>query len=164
MEPFEEPGTWWLPEHEADARGGTIRFAYGNSGLTLTLIGAFPQPKATPRRQSLASYPIILGKTSSGRLMTLESARSISIQRVGLEDTTLTETISGTELFIGAHLPGGSPSMGLSKRRMADSWNTSPSTSPTLWSFKPSVPTSESTTDPIIKTVTTASRFSGRFA
>jgi hypothetical protein len=40
--------------------------------------------------------------------MTLESARSISIQRVGLEDTTLTETISGTELFIGAHLPDGS--------------------------------------------------------
>ena len=108
MEPFEEPGTWWLPGRPSDPRGGTIRFDYGSDGLTLTLIGSFQPPTNGEVRQTLDSYPIIFGRTSSGRLMTLDGARSIGLQRVGYEHPTMTETIAGTELFIGAHLPEGS--------------------------------------------------------
>jgi hypothetical protein len=111
MEPFEEPGTWWLPGHEDEARGGTIQFAYGNDGVVLSLIGSFQAPAIDPMKQPLATYPIILGRTSSGRSITLEGSSSSSRQMNMSSGETLNKEISSTHIFVGALLPEESRSL-----------------------------------------------------
>jgi len=86
MEPFEEPGSWWIPEHKSDIRGGTVRFGYGNDGITLSLIGSFQPSGSDPERRAPYAYPIILGRTSSGRLMTLEESTPTKSMRMGFEE------------------------------------------------------------------------------
>lgn len=111
MEPFEEPGTWWLPGREDESRGGTIRFAYGNDSVVLSLIGSFQAPAIDAMKQPSPIYPIILGRTSSGRPITLEDSSSSRRQMSMLSGETLNEEISSTEIFVGAHLPEGSKSL-----------------------------------------------------
>ena len=87
-----------------------MSFAYGNDGLTLSLIGSFEHAEIETLKQPLADYPIIFGRTSSGRLITLEGSAVIKRHQMGLERETLTEVISSTNIFLGAHLPKGSKS------------------------------------------------------
>lgn len=111
MEPFEELGTWWLPGRENDERGGTLRFAYGNDSLTLSLTGSFSPRTVDPTSAPLASYPIVFGRTSSGRLVTLEDASATHTQFIGFEGEVLNEQISCAQIFIGALLADGSNSL-----------------------------------------------------
>ena len=111
MEPFEEPGTWWLPGREADNRGGTVRFAFGNDGLTLSLTGSFEAPVAYSTKMPLASYPIILGRTSSGRRITLEDSNTTQRQFTGFEGDALNEQLSSARIYVGAHMTEGSKSL-----------------------------------------------------
>jgi hypothetical protein len=111
MEPFEEPGTWWLPRREADSRSGTLRFAYGNDGLALSLTGSFEAPVADPMNTPLATYPIILGRTSSGRSITLEDSSTTRRQLIGFGGDVLNEQISSARIFVEALLPEGSKSL-----------------------------------------------------
>src|SRR5258708_2109721 len=100
-EPFRERGAWWLPEQPDVKFGGELRIdQHSAPRLDLEHVIADGDPDR--------SYPIVLGTTSKGEPVTLESAQqfgssSVFSNRIG--ETIKREVLLADWAYLGAHFP-----------------------------------------------------------
>jgi len=67
MKSFEYKGLWWIPANPEDKVTGFLKFN-PSDGIKLELIGSFKSSEEAPKR---VKYPIILGLSTDGKLVTL---------------------------------------------------------------------------------------------
>lgn len=67
MKDLEYSGMWWFPSSQENMIAGTLTFS-NQDGIRLNLIGSF---KEVTKLNSLETYPLILGVTNEGKLLTL---------------------------------------------------------------------------------------------
>ncbi len=102
MESITQPGIWWLPDNPTKTIAGTLTFS-DKEGAYIDFIGSFrgrdePFPKD--------GYPVILGSTTKGEPVTLQSAiihgeSSVSLGHSGNEFRT--QRLYVNYAFFGAH-------------------------------------------------------------
>lgn len=107
MDEFDETGTWWLPGKDSERVVGSLQVTRGSAGPLLKLVGSFQGPPTTVGRRSFADYPIIYGHTSTGKMVTLDTARTVEAKSSGFLDPTISEDILARRAYVGAHLPLG---------------------------------------------------------
>lgn len=93
---FDIDGYWWLPENPTKTVAGTLH--YSPEKISLNLIGAFSDIKESLSR---FEYPIILGFSTGGKLITLYKSYSsnFSISNPSLPSSSY----AVLQLFIGHH-------------------------------------------------------------
>lgn len=102
-EAFESFGYWWTPGNIDDPRPGQLRYD-PTSGLRLTLLGAFEPPPpaqfpAPPR------YPILLGRTTDGRLSSFVTLTGCTyVGGGGIVFSVGQEELTVQRVYFGAHL------------------------------------------------------------
>lgn len=97
MKDLEYSGLWWLPSSQEDMIAGTLTFS-NQDGIHLNLIGSF---KEMTKLSSLETYPLILGVTSGGKLLTLYDCMESGLRRSF--PGFMSQQLSARTAYIGAH-------------------------------------------------------------
>jgi hypothetical protein len=100
MEDVEYSGLWWLPSNPDNKVAGTLIFS-NQEGIELRLIGSLEDLDNDSFRNLPKTYPIVLGLTGGGKLITLSTCMSAGFTK-GITGF-LSQNYSIDLCFMGAH-------------------------------------------------------------